>query len=103
MTKTNRTIFLKGMDIMMDLKRSIMNVRDLKNEGIQKIEAVATQVEVAEDVGNFYRIKIGEAQKVVEEKKNQAIAFFEANKADNADSIALFEKELEDAMRQHQG
>lgn len=91
----SREVFLKGMDLMMDVKKAIMKKRDLVAKGKEVIEANQSSEDL-EDLQNFYAHQIFQAQQEISKAKEIALCFINTNKQEHSDGMAILEKEYAD-------
>lgn len=87
-----RKVFSQGMDIMMEVKRSIMNLRDIIAKGKEVSQSLP---EDNDDIQEFYRTEIEKAHQDISAKKAVAKDFIDRHEKEYPAAMAIFQKEYD--------
>lgn len=90
----DRKVFIVGMDTMLSIKKSILQLRE-EIENSERIISQASEYvpEDASEMQDFYRQEIARLHQEIAEKKKKAKDFFAKHITDHPEAIAIFQKE----------
>lgn len=87
-----REIFSQGMNIMMEVKRSIIELRDIIAQGKEFSQSLP---EEKDDIQDFYRTEIGKAHEAISKKKMVAKDLIERHEKEYPAAMAIFKEEYD--------
>lgn len=87
-----REIFSQGLNIMMEVKRSIIELRDIIAKGKEVSQSLP---ESKDDIQDFYRTEIEKAHEAISKKKMVAKDFIERHEKEYPAAMAIFKKEYD--------
>ena len=87
-----REIFSQGMNIMMEVKRSIIELRDIIAQGKEVSQSLP---EEKDDIQDFYRTEIEKAHESISKKKMVAKYFIKRHEKQYPAAMAIFKEEYD--------